>query len=169
MFMHLRTVYELHPLQKFSGTALQTWRCDQIHDEITFDFCMGLYTHTSVTARGGDMPSSGIKHVYKWWITGVATRDDDNTGIPWYHSLVPRPPSFVLISIKTWRPGNEARCTCQHAHTHPTIYCILLFMKISDRNFSKSIYYRGCPDSVQHSILVHHSNHLTMGVTRTLK
>ena len=83
-----------------------------------------------------------------------------------YHSLVPRPPSFVLISIKTWRPGNEARCTCQHAHTHPTIYCIVLFMKISDRNFSKSIYYRGCPDSVQHSILVHHSNHLTMGVTR---
>ena len=83
-----------------------------------------------------------------------------------YHSLVTRPPSFVLINIKTWRPGNEARCTCQHAHTHPTIYCILLFMKISDRNFSKSIYYRGCPDSVQHSILVHHSNHLTMGVTR---
>ena len=83
------------------------------------------------------MPSSGIQHVYNWWITGVATREYDNTVYHEYHSLVPRPPSFVVIR----RPGKEARRTCQYAHTHPMMYCILvLFMKISDRNLSKSIY-----------------------------
>ena len=74
-------------------------------------------------------------------ITGVATRDYDNTGVYSTMSttaLFPGPPPF---GIKTWTPGNEARRTCQLVHTYPTMYCILLvlFMEISDRNLSKSI------------------------------
>ena len=63
-------------------------------------FLHGTVTHTNVTARGGDMPSSGIKHMYSWWMTGVATRDYDNTGVPWVPQSCSQPPSFVLISIK---------------------------------------------------------------------
>ena len=32
----------MSPVLKFSGTALQTWQCDQIHDRIIFDFYIGL-------------------------------------------------------------------------------------------------------------------------------
>ena len=48
----------------------------------SLQFLHGTVTHTNLAARGGDMPSSGIKHMYKWWITGVATQDYDNTCVP---------------------------------------------------------------------------------------
>ena len=82
-------------------------------------------THTNLTARGGDMPSPGIKHMYKWWITGVAIQDYGNTCVPWVpQSHSQASPICTHQYIKMGRPGNEARCTCQLVHTHPTIYCL---------------------------------------------
>ena len=47
-----------------------------------------------------------------------------------YRSLIPRSLPFVFTSIKMGRTGNEARSTCQLAHTHPTMYCLLLVLLI---------------------------------------
>ena len=65
------------------------------------------------------MPSSGIKHMYKQWITGVATRDCDNTGTTVYYTTVSFPGLPHLYSPVSKWGGLEMRLgalsTCSHS------------------------------------------------------
>ena len=68
-------------------------------------------------------------------------------------------PAVLLtsISVKTGRPGNDARCTCQLAHAYPTIHWKFLTGICQSQSVIKDVL-----TVVRHSILVHHGNHLTV-------